>query len=135
MRFELGGDRVGKAVAIDRERAAGRHLVGVAGRHDQRAGQPHFGVQHADGIALGIVGAEGIGADEFGKAVGLVRIGAAHRRISCRMTGTPASATCQAASEPARPPPMTWMGFVFMAAEIILCSPDCNYTTIGRVAV
>ena len=31
-------------------------------------------------------------------------------RISCRMTGTPAWAICQAASEPARPPPMTWMG-------------------------
>ena len=27
-------------------------------------------------------------------------------RISCRMTGTPASAACHAASEPARPPPM-----------------------------
>ncbi len=31
-------------------------------------------------------------------------------RISWRMTGTPASAACQAASDPARPPPMTWMG-------------------------
>ena len=31
-------------------------------------------------------------------------------RISCRTTGTPALAICQAASEPARPPPMTWTG-------------------------
>src|SRR5262249_20820025 len=31
-------------------------------------------------------------------------------RISCRTTGTPALAICQAASEPARPPPTTWMG-------------------------
>ena len=31
-------------------------------------------------------------------------------RISCRMTGTPAWAICQAASDPARPPPMTWTG-------------------------
>src|SRR5208337_2113500 len=31
-------------------------------------------------------------------------------RISCSTTGTPASAACHAASEPARPPPMTWMG-------------------------
>ena len=36
-------------------------------------------------------------------------------RISCRMTGTPASAACQAASEPARPPPTMWIGFMFMA--------------------
>ncbi len=33
---------------------------------------------HADGIAGRIVGAEGVGADEFGKAVGLVGIRAAH---------------------------------------------------------
>ncbi len=31
-------------------------------------------------------------------------------RISCSTTGTPASAACQAASDPASPPPMTWMG-------------------------
>ena len=28
-------------------------------------------------------------------------------RISCSTTGTPASAACQAASDPASPPPMT----------------------------
>ncbi len=31
-------------------------------------------------------------------------------RISCSTTGTPARAICQAASEPASPPPITWMG-------------------------
>src|SRR5271170_4940950 len=31
-------------------------------------------------------------------------------RISCRTTGTPDSAACQAASEPASPPPMMWIG-------------------------
>ena len=31
-------------------------------------------------------------------------------RISCSTTGTPRRAICQAASEPARPPPITWMG-------------------------
>ena len=36
-------------------------------------------------------------------------------RISCSTTGTPACASCQAASEPARPPPMMWMGFRVMA--------------------
>ena len=38
-------------------------------------------------------------------------------RISCRTTGTPISAACQAASEPARPPPMTWIGSI-MAADL-----------------
>jgi hypothetical protein len=33
-------------------------------------------------------------------------------RISCRITGTPARAICHAASLPASPPPITWMGFV-----------------------
>src|SRR3984957_16306599 len=31
-------------------------------------------------------------------------------RISCRTTGTPEFAACHAASEPARPPPMMWIG-------------------------
>ena len=79
MRFEPCGDGGRKAVAVDGQRAAGRHLVGVAGRHDQRAGQPHLGMQQPDGVVLGVVGAERVGTDEFGKAVGLVRVGAAHR--------------------------------------------------------
>src|SRR5215207_10690634 len=35
-------------------------------------------------------------------------------RISCSTTGTPALAICQTASEPARPPPTTWMGLVML---------------------
>ena len=35
--FERRGDGGGKAVAVDRERAAGRHLIGVGRAHDQRA--------------------------------------------------------------------------------------------------
>ena len=31
-------------------------------------------------------------------------------RISCKTTGTPRRAICQAASEPERPPPITWIG-------------------------
>src|SRR5580692_6953104 len=31
-------------------------------------------------------------------------------RISCRTTGTPEFAACHAASEPASPPPMMWIG-------------------------
>ena len=69
------GDGGGKPVAIHRQRAAGGHLVGVGGPHDQRAQPPHFGVQQADGVVGGVVGAKRIGADEFGEAVGAVRLG------------------------------------------------------------
>ena len=78
MRAQRRRDGLRKAVAIDRERAAGRKLVAVAHRHDQRAGAPHLGVQQPDGVGLGIVGAEGIGADELGEVAGLVR--RRHRR-------------------------------------------------------
>ncbi len=40
---------------------------------------PHLGVQQADGIGRSIVGAERVGADEFGELVGLVSLGHAHR--------------------------------------------------------
>ena len=106
------GDGGGKAVAVDRERAAGRHLVGVGRAHDQRAQPAHFGVQQADGVVGGIVGAERVGADQFGEAR---RSGGPRSsgsgRISCSTTGTPALAICQAASEPARPPPIDMDGF------------------------
>ena len=69
----------GKALAVDRQRAAGRHLVGVGRAHDQRAEPPHFGMQQADGIVGGVVGAEGIGADQLGQAIGLMRLGHPHR--------------------------------------------------------
>ncbi len=69
------GDGGRKAVAVDRQRAAGRHLVGVGRAHDQRAQPAHFGVQQADRVVGGIVGAERVGADQFGQALGAVRLG------------------------------------------------------------
>ena len=69
----------GEAVPVDRERAAGGQFVGVGGAHDQRAGAAHLLVDHADGIVLRIVGAEGIGADQLGQLVGQMGLGAAHR--------------------------------------------------------
>ena len=65
----------GKALAVDRERAAGRHLVGVAAAHDQRAEPAHLLVQQADRVGLAVVGAERIGADELGQRLRLVRGG------------------------------------------------------------
>jgi len=77
IRLERLGDRRREAVAVDGERAAGRHLVAVAHRHDERIRHAHLGMQEADGIRLGIVGTEGVGADQLGEAVGLVGIGGA----------------------------------------------------------
>ena len=73
------GDGGGKSVAVHRQRAAGGHLIGVGGAHDQRAQPAHLGVQQADGVVGGVVGAERIGADEFGEAVGAVGLGHPHR--------------------------------------------------------
>ena len=39
-----------ETVAIDRERAAGRHLVGIAGAHDQRVEPAHLLVQQPDRV-------------------------------------------------------------------------------------
>ena len=46
--------------------------------HHQRVEPAHFGMQKADGAALGIVGAERIGADQFGELSGLVHGGRAN---------------------------------------------------------
>ena len=69
------GDGRGKPVAVDRQRPARGHLVGVGGAHDQRAQPAHLGMQQADGVVGGIVGAERVGADEFGQAFGPVGLG------------------------------------------------------------
>jgi hypothetical protein len=68
-------DGAGKAVAVDGQRAAGRHLCASAARMISEPQRPHLGVQQADGVVLGVVGAEGVGADQLGQAVGLVRVG------------------------------------------------------------
>ncbi len=69
------GDGGGKSVAVDRQGAAGGHLVGVGGAHDQRAQPPHFGVQQADRVVGGVIGAKRVRAHEFGKAVGAMGLG------------------------------------------------------------
>jgi hypothetical protein len=71
-RLRHGG---GEAVAVDGKRTARGHLVGVAAAHDQGAEPAHLLVQQAHRIMLRIVRAEGVGADELGIAVGLVRVG------------------------------------------------------------
>ena len=63
---------------VHRQRAAGGQPVRVGGAQDQRSGAAHLLMQQADGIVFRIVGAEGVGADELGEPVGLVRIGGAN---------------------------------------------------------
>ena len=77
--FERRGDGGGKAVTIDRERAARRQLVGVGGVQHQRAEPAHLGVKEADGAAVGVVGAERVRADQLGELPGLVHGSRAHR--------------------------------------------------------
>ena len=69
------GDSGGEPVAVDRQRAAGGHLVGVGGAHDQRAQPAHLGMQQSHRVVGGVVRAERVGADQFGQAFGAVRVG------------------------------------------------------------
>ena len=52
--------------------------MGIGARHDERSGKAHFGMKNADGIGFGIIRAERVGTDQFGKLLGLMGIGAAH---------------------------------------------------------
>ena len=82
MRGKPSRHLVRERIAVDRERAAGRQLVVIAGGENERAGAAHFLVQEADGVGLPVVGAERVRADELGKAIGLVRFGRAQRAAS-----------------------------------------------------
>ncbi len=77
--FERRGDRGGKAVTIDRERAARRQLVGIGGVHHQRAEPAHLGMKEADGAAVRVIGAERVRADELGELPGFMHGSRAHR--------------------------------------------------------
>ena len=66
------GDFAGEGFAVDRERGASGNPVQIRARHDQRAEIAHFLMDQADGIILGIVGAEAVGAHHFGERVGVM---------------------------------------------------------------
>jgi hypothetical protein len=127
--FRHGGR---KTVAVDGQRAAGRNLVGVAAGHDQRAGKPHFGMQQADRVGLGVVGTKGIGADEFGETVGLVGVGPAHAAHFVQdhgdagLRGLPGSfAAGKAAADD-----VYW--FCVHGLEIVPARAECNRPVDGR---
>ena len=100
----------GKAIAVDSKRAAGRHLMASAVRMISEPSRRISSCSRPTALYSRIVGAEGIRADEFGECVGAVSGGRAQRAHLVDYSGDAAPAICQAASQPARPPPMMWMG-------------------------
>src|SRR5579864_2125392 len=70
MRAQRRFDRGREAMPIHRQRATGRQSVLVGRAQDERARAPHFFVQQSHGIVESVVGPEGIGADQFGQALG-----------------------------------------------------------------
>ena len=79
MGFNRCGDCIGEPVPIHGQSTSGRHLMFVRAGNDDRIGNAHFLMQDTHGIGLGIIRSEGIGTYQFGQAVGLVCLGAAHR--------------------------------------------------------
>ena len=98
---------LGETVAIDGERAAGRQLVAIGCAYHQRVETAHFGMQKADGAALGIVRAERIGADQFGELSGLVCGGRANRPHFVQHHRHAAARELPGGLGTGSPPPMT----------------------------
>jgi hypothetical protein len=109
MFFDRTGNFSREGLAVDGKGRACRYPMLVRGTHDQRAKRTHFLVEQANCIVFGIVGAETVRADHLGEPVGFVRRG--HVTAATHLGqahAIPASASCQAASLPANPPPMMW---------------------------
>ena len=75
MRRQPFGDVRREGFAVHGERAAGRKLMALRRLHDERARAAHLLVEQADGVGFGVVGAEGVRADQLGASPGLVRLG------------------------------------------------------------
>ena len=78
VRGDRRGHRRGESLAVDRQRRARRHRVRVGAVHHQRAELAHLLLEQADGGVARVV-AKGVGADQLGQPIGLVRFGAAQR--------------------------------------------------------
>ncbi len=118
MRRQRRGDALGEALAVHRQRRSGGHLVHVALREDQRSQVAHLLVEQAHRVALGIVAAEAVRADQLGEPVGVVRgrraarsahLGKAHP--AARLRELPRGLRSR------EPAPMMWMSCVTASAD------------------
>jgi hypothetical protein len=73
MTEKRGFDSLRKSVAIDGERASGRHLMRIGTLKDDRAESAHLAMQDPDRVGRSVIGSEGIRADELGEVRSLVR--------------------------------------------------------------
>lgn len=107
-----GGDVGGEAVAVGGECGAGGNFMLVARGDNEVTGAAHLLMQEEDGVVFPVVGAERVGADKRGDAIDVVvrfrgADGTHFTQHDARM-----EPACQAASDPASPPPMMCMGLV-----------------------
>ena len=61
------------------QRAAGGNLVQIGLGQDQAVEVPHLFMQQPHSIVIGVVGAEGVGADQLGQTVAAMGLGPAMR--------------------------------------------------------
>ena len=73
LRGEGGLDFGGEHVAVHRQRRSGGHFGLGRRRHHQRIELAHFVMEQADRVLFVVVGAEAVGADQFGQPRRLVR--------------------------------------------------------------
>ena len=73
MTEKRGFDGLREAVAIDGERASGRHLMRISALKDDRAEGAHLAMQDPDRVGRGVVGSEGIRANQLGQMGSAVR--------------------------------------------------------------
>ena len=97
--------------------------VASAQRHDEGAAAAQLLLQQAHRV-LQLVAAQGVGAHQLRKAPGCGGRGSSSPASSpAGCTGMPRWASCQAASQPARPAPMIFTGSIALLLEI---RPPCR---------
>ena len=99
------GDGLREALAIDGERGAGRNAARSAARMISEPSRRISSLSRPTALSSLSPRKELLQTSSASRSVLWTSVGLTGR-ISCRMTGTPRDATCHAASEPARPPPM-----------------------------
>ena len=106
MAFERGGDGCRKSLAVDRQRAAGRDLIGSAVRMMSEPSRRISSCSRPTALCSAVVGAERVRADQFGERGGLVGRRGAHGAHLVQHDGHAERArSARQPREPASPPP------------------------------